>query len=583
MTAPEHRSVTGKRWMLRAEAQASHHEAARALGLEPWFAPILAHRGLETAEQATAFMQPRMKNLPDPSLLSDMERAVSRLVAAIEAEEPIGVFGDYDVDGITSSALLFRYFEMLGVPLRGYIPDRLTEGYGPNAAALEKLAEEGIKVLLTVDCGISAHEALTAGKRAGLDVIVTDHHQAGEELPPAHAVINPNRLDDAFPDKGLAGVGVAFYLAMALNRALRRKGFFANGRREPPLKELLYLVAVGTVADVAPLSGINRPLVGAGLRGIAESEHTGLRALMESAGVKRPLSAGKIGFQLGPRLNAGGRLGQGFLGFELLTTADPERAKEIAFLLENSNRERQVIEKEILREAIDKVDGEKPSGPGLVVAGEGWHPGVIGIVASRLAEKYYRPTVVIAWDDAGQGKGSARSISGVNLFAAVSAGGHHLLQFGGHPAAAGMSLARENLEPFTAAFNQALEAENDPALFIPAMKVDTVAPLAWAGPNLMARLDGMEPFGQANPRPVFVLEGVRVAQARVVGESHVKVTLGDGGGRTLEAICFGCHPGALGEALLSEPGQIDVAGTLGINSFRGRETVQLTIKDARLC
>ena len=583
MTPASPRSFSAKIWRPRAEVTDHHRELTQNAGLDPIFAPILAHRGLEDGEAVERYLRPRLQQLADPAGIRDMAVAVKRLIQAIEQQESIAIFGDYDVDGATSSALLVRYFRALGIAVRVYIPNRLTEGYGPNSAAMQKLADEGVTLVITVDCGITAFEALQTAAESGLAVIVTDHHQGRESLPPAVAVLNPNRLDDPFPNKELAGVGVAFYLVMALNRALRERGHFSGPTTEPDLKPLLDLVAIGTIADVAQLTGANRPLVAAGLRQAATGSNLGLRQLMTSASIRSGPSAGQVGFQIGPRINAGGRLGKGELGPELLTTEDPERADAICQVLENSNKERQTLEQRILKEAMSRIenDGDMPSRLGVVAAATGWHPGVIGIVASRMCERLYRPVIVIALDDAGQGKGSGRSLPGINLLAAIEQAGTLLTTFGGHKAAAGLSLAAANLEPFARAFDQAIRAQNDLALFQPTLRVDGPLAINRITKELTGRLQRLQPFGRGNPEPVFVLENVRLAETRVLKGRHIKGFLVTTDNAALEAIAFRALPGPLGEGLMGNGKRLDVAGTLSINRFRDRETVQFTIQDAR--
>ncbi|MBF0182293.1 MAG: single-stranded-DNA-specific exonuclease RecJ [Magnetococcales bacterium] len=577
-------SFSGRIWRPRVETGEHHHQLAKETGLRELFAGILAYRALDTPSQVEAFLQPRLSQLPDPLALMDMDKAVARLIRVVEERESFVIYGDYDVDGVTSCALLYRYFNELGHPPRIYVPDRLTEGYGPNPQAMRTLAAEGARVVITVDCGIMAHESLEVAKEVGLDVIVTDHHQGRESLPPAIAVINPNRLDETFPHKELAGVGVAFYLLLALNRALRQRGQFQEASPAPDLKSLLDLVAVGTIADVASLTDLNRPLTSAGLRMDGAHLKPGLRALMEVARLSGDrMSAGQIGFQIGPRINAGGRLGKGSLGAELLITDDPQRAMEIARILDDYNQERQILEKKIFQEAVALIEGfgTVEGRHGLVVGREGWHPGVVGIVASRLAERYHRPTVVLALDEEGGGKGSARSIPGLDLYSAVSACEEHLAAFGGHRAAAGLTLRPRQLEPFTTAFDQAVREQNPTETFQPALLVDGELDIVLANLELAGRIERLQPFGRGNPEPLWIVRNVRLLDARVVKDRHLKCMLADPWEEVLDAIAFGVLPGEPGSGMLNATGRLDVAGTLAINRFRNRETVQLLIKDAR--
>ncbi|MBF0455704.1 MAG: single-stranded-DNA-specific exonuclease RecJ [Magnetococcales bacterium] len=575
-------SFSQKIWRPRSQVTDHYKQLARNCGLSPLFTPIIAYQQLDDEEKVERYFRPLLKHLTDPAQLLDMDLAVARLIQAIEGGEKLAVFGDFDVDGATSSALMVRYFRWLGIPIRVYIPDRLTEGYGPNPQAMKTLQEEGISLVVTVDCGITAFEALAEAKRLGLDVIVTDHHQGRESLPDAVALINPNRLDETFPHKELAGVGVAFYLVMALNRALRTTGFFTS-RPEPDLRELLDLVAVGTIVDVASLTGVNRPLVSVGMRVARESKNLGLNALMETARIKGSLSAGQVGFQIGPRINAGGRLGKGPLGSELLHTEDPQRAEQIAAELEEANRERRALEDKMLRQAMAKIElmGLEPSKRTLVLAETGWHSGVIGIIASRLSDRFHRPTVIIALDEEGNGKGSARSIPGIDLLLAIEACGPLLVGFGGHKAAAGLSIEAAQVAAFAEAFEKAVVAENHPSLFRPAMTYDGRLQIPDVNLETVGRLERLQPFGRANPEPVFLIEQVRLMDARAIKESHVKCRLVDLHDNAIDTIAFRVLPGGLGEGLLQQGLWVDVVGSLSINRFRNRETVQLIIRDAR--
>ncbi|MBF0272282.1 MAG: single-stranded-DNA-specific exonuclease RecJ [Magnetococcales bacterium] len=576
-------SFSGKMWRLRALTTDHHRQLARESGLHGLFAAILADRGLESVLEVERYLRPLLSHLVDPMGLRDMDKAVARLVRMVEQGEPCAIFGDYDVDGVTSCALLYRYFAALGQAPRIYIPDRMSEGYGPNEPALRTLHAEGIQVVITVDCGITAFEPMQAAAKIGLDVIVTDHHQAREILPDAVAVINPNRLDDPFPHKELAGVGVAFYLVLALNRALRERGWFQSPRVEPDLKSVLDLVAVGTIADVASLTGLNRPLTAVGLRVASADTRQGLVALMAVARLRGSLSAGQVGFQIGPRINAGGRLGQGALGAELLITDDATRAEEIAQTLEQYNHERQQLEKKILQESIAQVEsqGLAERRLGLVVAGQGWHQGVVGIVASRLVERYHRPVVVMAMDADGGGKGSGRSIPGVDLLAAVTRCEPLLRGFGGHRAAAGLTLIPGELDALIECFDRAVREGNPPELFQPVLRVDGECPLGDVDLELVGRLERLQPFGRGNPEPVWVARNVRVLDPRVLNERHVRCQLADTRDAVVDAIAFGVLPGPLGQGMLHATARVDVAGTLSINRYNHRERVQFIIKDVR--
>ncbi|PCH53290.1 MAG: single-stranded-DNA-specific exonuclease RecJ, partial [Cellvibrionales bacterium] len=431
-------------------------QLAQQTDIPELLARVLAARGV-TVETCEAHLNPTLKTfLPDPSSLIDMDKAAERIADAITSSEHVAVFGDYDVDGATSSALLKRYFEMAEVPLRIYIPDRIKEGYGPNAPAFLKLKDLGVSLIITVDCGTMAHKPLGIAKERGLDVVVVDHHQAEVLLPPAFAVVNPNRLDDTSGLGQLAAVGVVFLLLVALNRTLRARGWFEGDRAEPKLLDLLDLTALGTVCDVVPLTGLNRALVTQGLKVLGARKNIGLAALGDVSKLEGTPGTYHAGFLLGPRVNAGGRVGRADLGARLLTTHDASEADEIAAALDTYNRERQAIEAVVLEQALEQVEvslarsGANQAPPLIIASAKGWHPGVIGIVASRLKDKYERPTFVIAFDGKGVGKGSGRSIPGVDLGRAITAAleAGLLTNGGGHAMAAGLTLAENKLEAF---------------------------------------------------------------------------------------------------------------------------------------
>ncbi|MBF0436207.1 MAG: single-stranded-DNA-specific exonuclease RecJ [Magnetococcales bacterium] len=576
-------SFLKKIWKTRVPPLPHHAQTAREAGLEPFFAGILADRQLQNREEIRRFFEPRLSMLTDPLEFKDMDKALDRIIHALKSNEKLAVFGDYDVDGATSSALLLRYFRALGADIKLYVPDRLTEGYGPNPKAMHTLAQAGVTLIITVDCGITAHEAMNEAHQLGMDVIITDHHLPRDSLPTAIAILNPNGLGESFPHKELAGVGVAFYLAMALNRKLRSLGFFTENRTEPDLKNLLDLVAVGTIADVAPLTGLNRILVKMGLLVTENTTNKGLQTLKESARLSGRLSAGQIGFQIGPRINAGGRLSQGRLGAELLATDDAEQASEIARFLETANRERQIIEEKIQRQAIQQLHAltSNKDVRGHVLADKNWHPGVVGIVASRIAEKTHRPTVVIAFDEQGIGKGSARSIPGVNLLEAIDACGPLLMYYGGHHAAAGLTIEEKQLPAFTETFNRFLLENTPEEVYQMSLLVDAQTRLTDFPFETVCQLERLQPFGRGNPEPVFVFENVRALECKTLKDKHLKCHLADSDDNTLEAIAFNTFPGPLGEGIIAARERLDVAATLSVNRFQGRERVQLVIRDAR--
>ena len=581
------RSLTGKRWEERLADGRQGLALSQQLGLPEVIGRVLAARGVST-EEAERFLNPTLRDyLPDPSAFMDMDRAAARLLRAVEEGERMAVFGDYDVDGATSSAVLARFFAALGVELRIYIPDRLAEGYGPNAPALKRLKDQGIDLVITVDCGITAFEALGEAAAAGLEIIVVDHHAAEPRLPPAAAVVNPNRLDDSSGQGQLAAVGVAFMLVVALNRALREAGWYQRAnRRVPDLRQWLDLVALGTVCDVVPLTGVNRALVAQGLKVMAARGNTGLAALSDVSRIDEKPGTYHAGFLLGPRVNAGGRVGESPLGARLLTCDDPNEAAALAARLDGYNAERKEIELQVLDQAIRQVEETGP-GEGLVVAAsEGWHAGVIGIVASRLKERFNRPALVVALEN-GVGKGSARSVPGVDLGAAVIAARQEglLVNGGGHPMAAGLTVAAERLAELTAFLDRRLARRLAEIDYQPSLGIDGALKPRAATLELLAQLERCGPFGVGNVQPRFALPAVKVGKASVVGENHVRCFLGDpggsSGGGSLKGIAFRALDSDLGPALLQTAGlPLHVAGRLQIDRWGGREGVQFIIEDA---
>jgi single-stranded-DNA-specific exonuclease len=576
------RSVCGRRWRLRAGDEQQGQAIAERLALPEIVGRLLAQRAIDR-DRAPGFLAPRLRDqLPDPSHLLDIETAVARLVGAVRDGETIAIFGDYDVDGATSAALLVRFFAAIGGRTRVYVPDRLREGYGPNAPALMRLREEGARVVVTVDCGTNAHQPLAEAADAGLEVIVIDHHVAEPLLPRAAAIVNPNRLDEQSPHGGLAAVGVAFLLVVAVNRALRQAGWYGGGRAEPDLLGWLDLVALGTVCDVVPLAGLNRALVAQGIKVARRNANPGLAALAAVAGVNEPLDAYHLGFVLGPRVNAGGRVGAADLGARLLATDDPALAAELAGRLDVYNRERRDIEARTLEAAIAMIEGAPQSPVLAFAAAENWHPGVIGIVAARLKERYERPACVVALAD-GIGRGSGRSIPGLPLGSAVIAARQAglLINGGGHAMAAGFTVAADKLgalrEFLAARLGDGLDRER----LVPELAIDGVLSLAAAQGELIDHLDRLAPFGAANPEPRFVFPGVRVIHSEWVGNGHLRCTLADplDTGR-LRAIAFRVAGTPLGEFLNETRGAaIHVAGRLRRDSWRGGDAVQLSIDD----
>jgi single-stranded-DNA-specific exonuclease len=576
------RSYCGRRWRRRAGDERQGLAIAQRLSVPEIVGRLLAARRLD-AETAPAYLEPRLREqLPDPSLFRDMDRAAERLLQAITRGERIAVFGDYDVDGATSAALLHRFFAAIGVSLRLYIPDRLTEGYGPNAPALLRLKEEGIAVVITVDCGITAFAPLQAAAAAGLAVIVLDHHVAEPELPVSAAVVNPSRLDETAGHRQLAAVGVTFLLVVALNRALRQAGWYGAARPEPDLKQWLDLVALGTVCDVVPLTDINRALVTQGLKVLARRGNIGLAALADAAALKETPGTYHLGFILGPRINAGGRIGAADLGVRLLTTEDVSEAASLARQLDALNTERRAIEQAVLDAAIAQVEGRAGPRQAMVLASaEGWHPGVIGIVAGRLKERYGRPACVVATAD-GIGKGSGRSVNGLDLGSAIIAARQAglLINGGGHAMAAGFTVATDRVAALGEFLNERLDAASGGAI-VPVLDIDGTLASAAATVELAQLVARLGPFGSGNPEPRFAVTDLRVIRSEVVGDGHVRAILAGGSGGRLKAIAFRSAGDPLGRALLSGGGApLHLAGTLRLDSWQDRTDVSFIVDDA---
>lgn len=574
------RSILGQPWRWRGLA---------ADVRDPGFAPddlvtqLLLTRGCPR-DEVDAHRTPSIRAfMPDPSIFRDMDKAAERLADAIQRGEQITIFGDYDVDGATSAALLILLLRALGHRARAYIPDRLMEGYGPSGEALVRLKAEGADLVVTVDCGAQAFEALEMAREAGLDVIVVDHHKCASELPFAHALVNPNRLDEleGAAHGHLAAVGVAFLLGAALVRTLRARGFF-QGHPEPRLLDLLDVVALGTVADVASLKGLNRAFVSQGLKVMAQRRNLGMNALIQASRLTRAPTCTDLGFALGPRINAGGRVGRSDLGVRLLTTEDPEEAREIAAELDRLNEERRAIEAEvqIAAEALSERQGNRAV---AVIAGEGWHPGVIGIVAGRLKEKLNRPAIVIALDK-GIGKGSGRSIPGVDLGAAILAAKEQglLIAGGGHAMAAGITVAADRLDALTDFLEERLSERVTQAMGERALLLDAVVAAGGVNPDLVNALEAGGPYGMGWPSPRVVAGPVTVIKADVVGKDHVRAIVSGGPGGSLKAMAFRAAETELGQAILSAPRhrKLWLAGRAKIDDWGSRPAAELHIDDA---
>lgn len=522
--------------------------------------------------------------MPDPSIFRDMDRAAVRLAAAVLAHEQVTIFGDYDVDGATSAALMILLLRALGLEASAYIPDRLMEGYGPSGEALVKIAAGGATLIVTVDCGAQAFEALDMARAVGVDVIVVDHHKCATTLPLAYAVVNPNRLDEAegAAHGHLAAVGVAFLLGAALIRTLRARGYF-DTRAEPRLLDLLDIVALGTVADVAALRGLNRAFVSQGLKVMAARRNIGLNALIEASRLTRAPTATDLGFALGPRINAGGRVGKSDLGVRLLTTEDANEARIIATELDRLNEERRAIEGDVQLSA-EAMAASQANRAVIIVAGHGWHPGVIGIVAGRLKEKFERPAIVIALDDAGVGKGSGRSISGVDLGQAVLAAKENalLVAGGGHAMAAGLTIAEDRISAFGDFLEERLaegvaRSSGDRALLVDAL----LAP-GGVTPALVTALEQGGPYGMGWPAPRVAAGPVRVIKADVVGNGHVRAVVAGDDGKSIKTVAFRQAESPLGLALLGAAPhrRLWIAGRAKIDDWSSRPAAEIHLDDA---
>ena len=537
---------------------------AADIAASPMIAGILWHRGIRTKEEADAFLYPEQQPFLDPFLMRDMDKAVSRIEGAIEGHERIVVYGDYDVDGISAVSVLLHNLRKLGANADFYIPDRMTEGYGLNRKALETIAS-GASLLVSVDCGI-ASVADVAAMQGKLDMIITDHHLPGSELPPALAVLNPHRTDCPYPDKELCGAGVAFKLCQALWQRMEGKAFAGD----------LELVALGTVADLVPLRGENRRIVKEGLARMTETSFVGLSALIEIAGLKgKPINAGHVGFMLAPRLNAAGRIGTARKGVSLLLATEEKEAQALALELDLLNAERQSLEQEILERAEAQLAGQNPSCmPALVVAGADWNPGVIGIVASRLVDRYYKPTIVLSIQEGGVCKGSCRSIKGLHMYEALDACRDHLIQFGGHEMAAGLSLKESELAAFRRAFQDYAAAHLSEADYIPKVAVEGELPPEEVTLGFVEELSRVEPYGMGNPKPLFGCRGAAIHAPAAIGKegAHLRFQLGEEGSRITGLFW---NEGRLAPLLGEE--RMDIVYAPAVHEWNGRRSVQCMV------
>lgn len=576
-------SLSGKAWRWRGGHMELDRSAARALE-HSLLEQLLLARGV-AAHDLARHARPRLREfLPDPSIFRDMDVAAERLARAVMTGEKVTIYGDYDVDGATSAALLIDLLRQLGLEAGYYIPDRLLEGYGPSGAALVRLAEAGASLIVTVDCGAMAHEALSMARAAGVDVIVVDHHKCPPELPPATALVNPNRLDESDLSAAyghLAAVGVAFLLGVALVRSLRRKGWFAR-RKEPDLRGLLDLVALGTVADVAALHGLNRAFVAQGLKVLARRERIGMAALIDASRLTRAPQCSDLGFVLGPRINAGGRIGESTLGVRLLTTRDPQEARALASRLSQLNEERRAIEAEVQEAAEAQLAGQRDMAV-HVLAGHGWHPGVIGIVAGRIKEKTGKPAIVIALEE-GQGKGSGRSISGVDLGAAIIAAREAglLVAGGGHAMAAGLTIEPGRLADFAGFLDARLARDVARARTDAALLLDLALAPGGLTPGLVETLEAAGPYGVGWPAPRVAVGPVRIVRAEIVGKDHLRLIASGQDGKSIKAIAFRAAESEVAQTLLhrSAGRRFHLAGRARIDDWGNHPAAELQLEDA---
>lgn len=581
--------MSQKKWITATSDDYKLSRLTESLGLSPITAQVLVNRGIDSADEAKRFLAPSTEDLLDPFLLPDIEKAVDRLAKAIQDQELIFIYGDYDVDGVSATSLYLEVLGELGARVSYYIPHRLKEGYGLNVDAIQWIAQQGGRLLITADCGTTSHQEIALANRLGLDVIVTDHHQVPAERPAAYALVNPHRSDSRYPFQGLCATGLAFKVAQAL---LQRS--FGDGSSER-LTPYLDLVALATIADLVPLVGENRYLVKEGLARLSASggqnHRIGIQALKEEVGLKDEVGVGTVGFALGPRINAAGRLARADTGVRLLTSRNPAEARQLSFELNQANRERQQIEERVLAEAVAQIRQEGlEKNRTLVLASRHWHLGVVGIVASRIVERYHRPTVLIAIDPEGIGKGSARSIPAFHLYEGLARLAHLLERFGGHKYAAGLVIRSERIASFREAFESVAQATLKPEDLLPSLKVDAeVEPEALTF-RLLSELERLAPFGMANPEPTLAIRGAQAFYPKIVGQQHLKLKLKKQGAPALDAIGFrmGARLSEVIGTIHESPLPMDWAFTPEFHRWPARPSggelqIQLRLKDFRMC
>jgi single-stranded-DNA-specific exonuclease len=566
-----------KRWEIYPANPPLQETLSKELEISPLTAQVLANRGISEIDQAYQFLHPSLSHLHSPFLMKDMDKVVDRVIKALSKREQVLVYGDYDVDGVTSTAILTLFFQSLQLPHRYYIPHRIERGYGLQPDIIERFAQQGVNLIITADCGISDMDALKKAREMGMDVIITDHHEVPNDIPPACAVLNPKQKDCSFPFKSLAGVGVVFNLIVALRSKLRERGAWKDGE-VPNLKRYLDLVAMGTVADLVPLADENRIFVRFGLEELTKGSRLGIRVLKEVCGLKDGIiSTGTVGFKLAPRINAAGRLGEAQRAVELLVTQDLKKTEEIARELNLENSRRQRLEEDILEEIMGWIEGDDRlrQRSSLIFSSQSWHPGVIGIVASRLVEKYYRPTILISLDG-DRGKGSGRGIEGFDMYEGIKMCSPLLVSFGGHRMAVGLTIEKEEIEAFKDRFEELVSQGCKSSDFAPKIRIDSEVALPLMERDLIEELSSLSPFGPSNPKPIFCSRELRVRDSRIVGKNNLKLRVEE------DVICdaIGFQMGNLHPL---ESQRIRIAFVPQINEWRGMKNIQLELRDILIC
>ncbi|MDA2917970.1 single-stranded-DNA-specific exonuclease RecJ [Desulfobacterota bacterium AH_259_B03_O07] len=557
-------------WVIEKGNPKLSEKISKKLGISPVTALVLINRGIKNEVEAEQFLKCSLFDLPSPYLMKDMEKAVDRIKNALVKEEKIAIFGDYDVDGVTSTALLFTFLNNLGINVTYYNPDRIKEGYGINIEAVKGLKTEGASLIISVDCGITAYEEVKEAKNLGVDFIITDHHKPPEILPDAIAILNPNQDGCNYPSKEITGVGVIFNLVIALRRSLRDSGYFKN--KEPNLADYLDLVALGTVADCASLKDVNRIFVKQGIKRLSTPKRLGMQALKEASSIPGDVNAYDIGFKLGPRVNASGRLNSAGIAVELFISEEMERARELAERLNNENSKRQKMEGDILNEAVSHIETNPNvlNSNSIVLSSRDWHQGIVGIVASKITERYQKPAVIISVQENGIGKGSARSVEGINIYDVLSECTDLFEEFGGHELAAGITIKQENIDEFRIRLDKII-SESD-VNYYSKLRIDGFLDLSDINESLVSELIDLAPFGIGNPEPVFVSRSVDVASQRILKDKHLSLNLKQKK-RVFNAIFFNINN------QVKVPKQIDIVFTPEFNIWNGKKSIQLRIKD----